>query len=74
MKLITNSVSPEEWSERGGEGTIDYQPLSTGLVVNQRADVQERVAEVLDALRRLGAGEEGKSARASARRTVATHY
>lgn len=53
MDLITNTIHPESWSKVGGPGTIDYYPLGMALVVNQTPDIQEQVAELLSALRRL---------------------
>jgi type II secretory pathway component GspD/PulD (secretin)/tetratricopeptide (TPR) repeat protein len=53
IKLITNTVSPMSWSEVGGPGTIDYFPIGMALVINQTADVQQEVADLLEALRRL---------------------
>jgi type II secretory pathway component GspD/PulD (secretin)/tetratricopeptide (TPR) repeat protein len=53
IKLITNTVAPSTWAEAGGSGTIDYMPIGMALVVNQTPDVQEQVADLLDALRRL---------------------
>ena len=53
MKLITNTVSPNSWSEMGGPGTIDYYPLGMALIVNQTPDIQEQIQELLTALRRL---------------------
>jgi type II secretory pathway component GspD/PulD (secretin) len=53
IKLITNTIQPQSWSDAGGPGTIDYHPLTMALVINQAADIQEQIAELLDALRRL---------------------
>ncbi|MCS6850562.1 MAG: hypothetical protein NZ700_05260 [Gemmataceae bacterium] len=53
IKLITNTIAPHTWSDVGGPGTIDYFPLGMALVINQTPDVQEQVAELLEALRRL---------------------
>jgi type II secretory pathway component GspD/PulD (secretin) len=53
IKLVTNTVAPQSWAEVGGAGTIDYMPIGLALVVNQTPDVQEQVADLLDALRRL---------------------
>jgi len=53
IKLITNTIAPQSWSEVGGQGTIEYYPLGMALVINQVPDVQEQVADLLDALRRL---------------------
>jgi type II secretory pathway component GspD/PulD (secretin) len=51
--LIKNTVAPESWSDSGGPGTIDYFPLGMTLVINQTPDIQEQVADLLQALRRL---------------------
>jgi hypothetical protein len=51
MRLITTSVCPETWSDRGGPGSIDYHPLTMSVVINQPPDVQEQVAAFLAALR-----------------------
>jgi type II secretory pathway component GspD/PulD (secretin) len=53
IKLITNTIAPQSWSDVGGPGTIDYFPLGMALVINQTPDIQEQVAELLAALRRL---------------------
>jgi type II secretory pathway component GspD/PulD (secretin) len=53
IKLITNTIAPQSWSEVGGSGTIDYFPLGMALVINQTPDIQEQVADLLAALRRL---------------------
>jgi type II secretory pathway component GspD/PulD (secretin) len=53
MKLITSTIEPTSWSEKGGKGTIDYHPLTMGLVVCQTPDVQEQIADLLNSLRRL---------------------
>src|SRR5262249_17802784 len=53
IKLITSTVAPESWESMGGQGTIEYFPLTMALVVNQATDIQEQVLELLQALRRL---------------------
>jgi len=53
IKLITSSISPKSWSDMGGAGTIDYFPLTMSLVINQTQDIQEQIADLLAALRRL---------------------
>jgi type II secretory pathway component GspD/PulD (secretin) len=53
IKLVTNTIAPDTWSSVGGAGTIDYMPIGLALVVNQTPDVQEQVADLLDALRKL---------------------
>jgi hypothetical protein len=53
IRLIVNTVAPRTWSEKGGDGTVEYYPLAHSLVVNQTPDVQDQVADLLTALRRL---------------------
>ena len=53
IQLVTGAVEPKSWSEKGGRGTIDYHPHTMGLVVNQTPEVQERVADLLNCLRRM---------------------
>jgi type II secretory pathway component GspD/PulD (secretin) len=53
IKLITNTIQPHTWASMGGQGTIDYYPLAMTLVINQTPDIQEQIADLLAALRRL---------------------
>jgi hypothetical protein len=53
IKLITTTVAADSWSDIGGKGTIQYCPVGMALVVNQTQDVQEQIADLLAALRRL---------------------
>jgi hypothetical protein len=53
IKLITSTVSPQCWAALGGCCTVEYYPVGMGLVVHAPADVQEQVADLLGALRRL---------------------
>ncbi|HEY7425906.1 MAG TPA: hypothetical protein VH682_16870, partial [Gemmataceae bacterium] len=53
IKLITNTVAPRSWAEQGGPGSIDYHPMTMSLVINQTPDIQDQVADLLAALRRL---------------------
>jgi type II secretory pathway component GspD/PulD (secretin) len=53
IKLITGTIRPETWQDAGGPGTIDFHPLTMALVVNQTPDIQEQIADLLQALRRL---------------------
>jgi type II secretory pathway component GspD/PulD (secretin) len=53
IKLITNTIAPQSWDDMGGPGHIEYFPLAMALVVNQTPDIQEQIAELLAALRRL---------------------
>ncbi len=51
IKRITSTIEPATWSDMGGKGTIQYFPLDLSLVVNQTADIQEQVQDLLRALR-----------------------
>ncbi|MCI0378290.1 MAG: hypothetical protein L0215_11840 [Gemmataceae bacterium] len=53
MELIQNTVDHNSWANVGGQGTIQYFPLGMALVINQTQEVQEEVAALLAALRRL---------------------
>jgi general secretion pathway protein D len=53
IRLITNAVEPRSWTDLGGAGTIDYHPLTMGLVINQTPDIQEQILDLLNSLRRL---------------------
>jgi general secretion pathway protein D len=53
MELIVSTIAPETWSAKGGDGTMQYYPLGGALVVSQTAEVQEQIADLLEALRRL---------------------
>src|SRR5262249_25578704 len=53
IKLIKSTISPNHWNDLGGAGNIEYYPLGMALIVNQTPDIQEQIAELLQALRRL---------------------
>jgi type II secretory pathway component GspD/PulD (secretin) len=53
MDLIRGTISPHTWKEMGGRGSVQYYPLGMALIINQVLDVQEQVADLLAALRRL---------------------
>jgi hypothetical protein len=53
IRLIQSTVHPNSWTDMGGQGTIQFYPLGMALVVNQAPNIQEEIAELLAALRRL---------------------
>jgi tetratricopeptide (TPR) repeat protein len=53
IRLITRTIEPASWDVMGGSGTVDYDPRGRALVVNQTPDVQEQVADLLEALSRV---------------------
>jgi type II/III secretion system protein len=52
MKRIMSEVAKTSWSEAGGQGTIDYFPLTMSLVINQTPAIEEQVADLLATWRR----------------------
>ncbi len=52
IRTIQQTLARATWASNGGDGTIDYFPLSGTLIVNQTPDVQEQVADLLSRLRR----------------------
>jgi hypothetical protein len=53
IELLTRTVAPQVWAKAGGPCRIEYLPLTLSLVVSAAPDVQEQVAELLTAVRRL---------------------
>jgi type II secretory pathway component GspD/PulD (secretin) len=53
INLITKTIAPNTWSSMGGQATIEYYPLGMALIINQTPDIQEQIADLLAALRRL---------------------
>jgi len=51
--LITTTVSPENWQELGGAGTISEHQSTLSLVVRQTQKVHQEIADLLEQLRRL---------------------
>ena len=52
IQLITKTIEPPSWSEKGGKGTIAYFPEGKVLIVSQTADIHNRVQAILDGLRK----------------------
>ena len=53
IRLIGSTIDPQSWKLHGGNGTIDYFPLTMSLVVQQDDDIHAQVADLLQAMRRL---------------------
>jgi general secretion pathway protein D len=53
IDLITTTIEPDSWEDVGGPGAIDGFPTNLSLVVSQTQDVHERIADLLEQLRRL---------------------
>ncbi|HJN67817.1 MAG TPA: hypothetical protein QF761_16535, partial [Pirellulales bacterium] len=53
MELITTTIEPESWDDMGGEGAISPFETNLSLVISQTQEVHEKIADLLDQLRRL---------------------
>ena len=53
IELITTTISPESWTEVGGEGSISPYENNLTLVVSQTQEVHEDIVDLLEQLRRL---------------------
>jgi hypothetical protein len=53
VNLITHMIAPTSWEAVGGEGAIEYFPVSMELVIRQTPVVHEQISELLAALRRF---------------------
>ncbi len=54
VELIQETVAPGSWDVNGGAGTIYYWRPGRAIVVRQRGDVHEGIADVLRQMQRLG--------------------
>lgn len=55
MELITQTIEPGTWDDKGSSGSIRYYPLGMSLIVSQTPDIQEQIQDLLDRLRELQA-------------------
>ena len=53
IQMIQSAISPEEWSDRGGNASMAYFPPTQSLVVSADGRLQVRVAEFLEKLERF---------------------
>lgn len=53
VDLITTTIAPDSWIQRGGEGTVSNLPNRLSLLVRQTEDVHEQVADLFEQLRCL---------------------
>jgi hypothetical protein len=63
VRVITTTVKPQSWIERGGQGTIVYVPEVKSLVVKQTGDVHKELLRLLDVLRQAKEKEREREAR-----------
>jgi general secretion pathway protein D len=53
IDLITSTISPDTWTDNGGQGSISGFPTNLSLVVSQTQDIHADIADLLQQLRRL---------------------
>jgi len=53
IDLITSTITPSTWSSAGGPGSIEPFPSNLSLVISQTGNVHDRIADLLEQLRRL---------------------
>jgi hypothetical protein len=60
IELITTKIAWKSWSchAGGGQGTIDYFPMTWTLVINQTPEVHRRIEKLLRDLRKQARQEE----------------
>src|SRR5262249_31647445 len=53
LQILTSTIEPESWAQRGGAGTVEYFAPTMALVVSQTPEVHEKIAEMLKSMRRM---------------------
>src|SRR5262249_3867513 len=53
IELITSTIEQESWTDKGGQGSIEPFNTNLSLVISQTQEVHERIADLLQQLRRL---------------------
>ncbi|UUO05971.1 general secretion pathway protein GspD [Blastopirellula sp. J2-11] len=53
IQLITTTIEPESWEELGGPGAVSPFATNLSLVVSQTQEVHDKIADLLEQLRRL---------------------
>lgn len=53
IDLVTSTISPDSWTDNGGQGSISGFPTNLSLVVSQTQDIHADIADLLQQLRRL---------------------
>jgi hypothetical protein len=52
MRSIGTHITPASWKPAGGQGTMDYFPLSQAVVIQQTPEVHERIEAYLARMRK----------------------
>jgi general secretion pathway protein D len=53
IDLITSTIEQESWTDKGGQGSIEPFNTNLSLVISQTQEVHEKIADLLQQLRRL---------------------
>lgn len=53
IELITTTISPDSWDDVGGPGSIAQFDTNLSLVISQTQEIHEKIADLLEQLRRL---------------------
>jgi len=53
IDLITSTIEQESWTDKGGQGSISPFNTNLSLVISQTQEVHEKIADLLQQLRRL---------------------
>lgn len=53
IELITSTIEQESWTDKGGQGSIEPFNTNLSLVISQTQEVHEKIADLLQQLRRL---------------------
>ncbi|HEY4312798.1 MAG TPA: hypothetical protein VGN12_25330 [Pirellulales bacterium] len=53
IDLVVQTIQPESWDANGGPGSVTRFPNNLSLVISQKQDVHEEIADLLAQLRRL---------------------
>ena len=57
IRVITKTIEPMSWCDMGGDGSIEYLPAATCLVIRQSPDIQKQVQDLLDAVEKANKDE-----------------
>jgi hypothetical protein len=52
FNTIEGQIAPRSWRAKGGNATMEYNPLTHGLVITQTTENQRKIEELLDRMRK----------------------
>ncbi len=68
-KLIEDTIAPDTWDVRGGEGSIRYYRPGKALVIRQTSEIHEQIGGTMDTVRG-SSGSKSSGSRSSGLRNV----